>query len=199
MIKVKRTQIWHCLCAVAVPQYRWENRRGQMVMAVGEVRVNYSLFQKNCNMALSDILYTNRRKLQKAKAQFLRFSLISCYKRGQGRSKCAIHIYQNATVKLLFILNIGWGDSLSVRGTCVFWSSEPTYKTKHRHTCIPVIIVLGSGDRRIALSYWPVGLIIKWQAPSLIKIPISIKNSKQGYLMSSTDLHANKSTYMNTT
>lgn len=36
----------HCPCAVAVPQYRWENKRGQMVMAVAEVRVNHSLLQK---------------------------------------------------------------------------------------------------------------------------------------------------------
>lgn len=151
---------------VQVGKQAWTNGNGS-----GRSESELLFISKNCNMALSDILYTNRRKLQKAKAQFLRFSLISCYKRGQGRSKCAIHIYQNATVKLLFILNIGWGDSLSVRGTCVFWSSEPTYKAKHRHTCIPVIIVLGSEDRRIAWSYWPVGLTIKWQAPSLIKFP----------------------------
>lgn len=36
------------------------------------------------NMAISDILYTNRRKLQKAKTEFLWFSLISYYKRVQG-------------------------------------------------------------------------------------------------------------------
>lgn len=48
----------------------------------------------------------------------------------------------------------------SGRDLC-FESPGPIYKARHHHECMPATTVLGSGDKRIVWSYWPVGLVKK--------------------------------------